>query len=66
MLFKMEQLAQSRLKSQDENLPAALPESRYQMSVSTKEYGDINTWISDHSGDPGYEVNFRSSPTVMH
>jgi hypothetical protein len=65
LLFKMQQLAQGRIQSKkqdDDNdeLPFTAPHLHYHMSVSTKNYKNINAWIGDHSDDPAYEVSPRS------
>jgi len=54
----MGQQATKHGKAKDaEELPFTSPETHYHMSTATKDYRDINTWISRHSKDPAYNVS---------
>src|SRR5215472_7879156 len=54
----MSQLDPSRIR-RDELLPPAHPESRYHLSMHSKEFSDLHVWATERSEDPAFKVSAR-------
>ena len=55
----MSQLEPRQIKTANDDDLLMIPEARYQMSTSTKNYSNVYTWVAEHPDDPAFKVNVR-------